>query len=291
MTFDRVQAAWHYINREVWRPLFNRFRDAHPDLPIEVVRTMLVRTRGMPQIFVEPGLAPALDRLRGDVATCLDLPDDARSALARVKPQFFTGGRAIAVLLSDIAIALKAYENNELDQFYLDRLGRFLQRHTLHYRLDIAPLKLTPLLHGEMDALYGGLRTRAAADVRLREALTAFENAWERQATDWNQLNAKEAIRTASLLAENMLVSASNGRENEFNRALVRMRNGNRFPSNDFANIFDRAYTFANNYPNIRHPGDASCVKRDLRREDAVLSALVFVGLSACAHNLCTDDG
>jgi hypothetical protein len=68
------------------------------------------------------------------------------------------------------------------------------------------------------------------------------------------------------------------------------MRNGNRFPSNDFANIFDRAYTFANNYPNIRHPGDAACVKRDLRKEDAVLSALVFVGLSACVHDLCADE-
>ncbi len=27
-------------------------------------------------------------------------------------------------------------------------------------------------------------------------------------------------------------------------------------------------------------------MKRDLRKEDAVLSALVFVGLSACVHNL-----
>jgi hypothetical protein len=124
----------------------------------------------------------------------------------------------------------------------------------------------------------------------LQEALAAFENAWDRQSVDWSQINAKEAIRTASLLAENMLVSASNGRDNEFSRALTRMRNGNRFPSNDFANIFDRAYTFANNYPNIRHPGDAACVKRDLRKEDAVLSALVFIGLSACVHDLCGEE-
>jgi hypothetical protein len=94
----------------------------------------------------------------------------------------------------------------------------------------------------------------------------------------------------ASLLAENMLVSAPNGRDNEFSRALTRMRNGNRFHSNDFASIFDRAYTFANNYPNIRHPGGAGCVKRDLCKEDAVLSALVFVGLSGCVHNLWADD-
>jgi hypothetical protein len=83
---------------------------------------------------------------------------------------------------------------------------------------------------------------------------------------------------------------ASNGRENDFGRALARMRNGNRFPSNDFANIFERAYTFANNYPNIRHPGDSACVRRNLRQEDAVLSALVFVGPSACAHDLCADE-
>ena len=102
MTLDRLQAAWRHTNGEIWRPLFNRFRDAHPDLTIEVVRTMLVRTRGIPQIFVEPGRVPALDKLRGDIATYLDLPADARSALRRVRAQFFTGGPAIAVLLSDI---------------------------------------------------------------------------------------------------------------------------------------------------------------------------------------------
>jgi hypothetical protein len=68
------------------------------------------------------------------------------------------------------------------------------------------------------------------------------------------------------------------------------LRNANRFPSNDFANIFDRAYTFANNYPNIRHPGDANCLKRDLRKEDAIVCALVFVALSGCVHNLCADE-
>jgi hypothetical protein len=46
MTLDRLQAAWRYTNAEVWRPLFDRFREAHPDLPIEVMRTMLVRPRG-----------------------------------------------------------------------------------------------------------------------------------------------------------------------------------------------------------------------------------------------------
>ena len=251
---------------------------------------MLVRTRGMPQIFVEAGLAPALDKLRADVATYLDLPTDARSALAQVRPQFFVGGRAIAVLLSEIAVAFEEYGSPDLDLAYRTRLERFIQRHTLPYRLDLAPLKLMPLLYGEVDDLYRGLRLRAAADARLQEALVAFENAWDRQSIDWNEINAKEAIRTASLLAENMLVSASNGRDNEFGKVLVRMRNENRFPSNDFANIFDRAYTFANNYPNIRHPGNASCVKRDLRKEDAVLSALVFVGLSAFVHDLCGDE-
>jgi hypothetical protein len=231
-----------------------------------------------------------LDKLRGDVATYLDLPEDARSALWRIKPEFFAGGRAIAVALADIAVALQEYDSLELNRAYRERLTRFLQRHTLPYRLDLAPLKLTPLLHGELDNLYRDLRTRAANDANLGEALVAFENAWERQSSDWNQINAKDAIRTASLLAENMLVSASNGQVNEFTKALTKMRNGNRFPSNDFANIFDRAYTFANNYPNIRHPGDPGCVKRDLRKQDAMLSALVFVGLSACAHDLCNDE-
>jgi hypothetical protein len=174
----------------------------------------------------------------------------------------------------------------ELRRYYGDRAERFLAWHVLPYRLDREPLKLTPLLHGEVDELYRTLRVRATADEKLREALSAFESAWERHSTDWSQINAKDVIRTASLFAESALVSASNGSANDFTRALSRMRTDNRFPSNDFANIFDRAYTFSNNYPNIRHSGNADCVCRELRKEDTLLAALVFVGLCGCIHNL-----
>lgn len=290
MTLDRLQTAWRYTSAEIWRPLFDRFSEGHADLPIEIMRTMLVRPRGARQIFIEAGRIPGLDKLTTDVARFLDLPADARAALRRVRPEFFTGGRAIAFLFAEIDEALAEYDNPVLMRAYRDRLRRFLDRHTLPYRLDLQPIRLTPLLHSEVDSLYRVLREKAGANAGLQEALTAFENAWERQSAEWTQINAKEAIRTASLLAENMLVAASNGNETEFTRALNRMRNGNRFPSNDFANIFDRAYTFANTYPNIRHPGNAACVRRDLRREDAILSALVFVGLSACAHNLCANE-
>jgi hypothetical protein len=290
MTLDRLQAAWGYTNAEIWRPLFDRYRDRHHDLPIEIVRVMLVRPRGMRRIFVETGKLPALDGLRADVATFLDLPRDARAALRRIRPQFFTGGRAIALLLSEIDEGLRAYDDPEPRRYYGDRVERFLGRHVLPYRLDREPLKLTPLLHGEVDELYRTLRVRATADEKLSEALSAFESAWERHSTDWSQINAKDVIRTASLFAESALVSASNGGANEFTPALDRLRRENRFPSNDFANIFGRAYVFANNYPNIRHSGRADYVCRDLRKEDTLLAALVFVGLYGCIHNLGGDD-
>ena len=287
---DRLQAAWGYTGAEIWRPLFDRYRDKHPDLPIEIVRVMLVRARGMRQIFVETGKIPALDELRADVATFLDLPSDARAALRRIRPHFFTGRRAIALLLSEVDEGLRAYDDPDLGRYYGDRVERFLARHVLPYRLDREPLKLTPLLNGEVDELYRTLRVRATADEKLSEALSAFESAWERHSTEWSQINAKDVIRTASLFAESALVSASNGSANDFTRALSRMRTDNRFPSNDFANIFDRAYTFANNYPNIRHSGNADCVCRELRKEDTLLAALVFVGLYGCLHDFGGDD-
>lgn len=286
---DRLQAAWGYTGAEIWRPLFDRYRDKYPDLPIEIVRVMLVRPPGMRQIFVEADKLLALDELRADVAIFLDLPRDARTALRRIRPQFFTGGRAIALLLSEIDEGLRASEDAELGRYYGDRVERFLERHLLPYRIDREPLKLTPLLHGEVDDLYRMLRARATADEKLKEALSEFESAWERHSTDWSQINAKDVIRTASLFAESALVSASNGSASDFTRALSRMRTGNRFPSNDFANIFDRAYTFANNYPNIRHSGNADCVSRELRKEDTLLAALVFVGLYGCIHNVGAD--
>ncbi|MCY1299224.1 hypothetical protein D9M68_316720 [compost metagenome] len=222
-----------------------------------------------------------------DADTFVDSATDARNALARIKPAFFMSGRAVGLFLSELPDALAEYDNPALNVHYIERLERFIEKHMLPYRLDTNPVKLTPLLPEELDRLYRALREKVASKAGLREALEAFEDAWDQQSADWTQINAKEAVRSASLLAENALVLASQGHSNEFTHALTRMRNQNRFPSNDFANIFDRAYTFVNNYPNIRHPGNPACVKRDLRKEDALLSALVFVGLSACVEDLC----
>ncbi len=287
MTLDRLQAAWPYIRAELLRPLFRQFEGEHEDLVVSVVRTLLIRPAGMRRILQQQGIHSGLDQLLADRDTYMDSATDARAALARIKPSFFLNGRAVAHFLAELPEAFGEYDNPLLTQNYVDRMAAFIEKHMLPYRLDTNPVRLTPLLPDELDRLYRSLKAKAAANPNMTEALQAFENAWDQQATDWTQINAKEAVRRASLLAENALVRASQGQSHEFTHALTRMRNHNRFPSNDFANIFDRAYTFVNNYPNIRHPGNPACVRRDLKKEDALLSALVFVGLSACVDDLC----
>jgi hypothetical protein len=289
MSVGRLQAAWSYCNAEIWRSLFHRYQNAHPDLPMETARAMFVRPRPMRPIFVEAMRFTALDKMRDDAATFLDLPNDARMALRKIKPEYFLGDQAVAFAFSEIDEALRGYDNPDLTRYYRNRVERFLQRHMLPYRIDQDPFKLVPLLHGEVEGLYRALRAKAEVDERLRESLSAFESAWERHSADWSQINAKDVIRTASLFAENALVSASNNGANDFSHALDRLRLENRFPSNDFANIFGKAYVFANNYPNIRHTGRTDCVCRELRKEDTLLAALVFVGLYGCLHDLGAD--
>src|SRR5262245_53906608 len=93
----RLQAAWSYCNAEVWRPLFDRYQDAHPDLPMETARAMLVRPRPMRAIFVQAERFSALDKMRDDAATFLDLPNHARMALGKIKPEYFLGDQAIGL--------------------------------------------------------------------------------------------------------------------------------------------------------------------------------------------------
>ena len=86
MTLDRLQAARPYIRSEVLRPMFKQFEAVHEDLVIQVVRTMLVRPRGMRRLFHGTGTNDALDRLLADRDTFIDSSTDARTALKRTKP-------------------------------------------------------------------------------------------------------------------------------------------------------------------------------------------------------------
>src|SRR5215467_5241037 len=97
MSVGRLQAAWSYCNAEIWRPLFDRHQNAHPDLPMETARVMLVRPRPMRPIFVEAKHFSALDNMRDDAATFLDLPNDSRMALRKIKPEYFLGDQAVAL--------------------------------------------------------------------------------------------------------------------------------------------------------------------------------------------------
>ena len=133
MMLGRLQAAWVYSNAEVWRSLFDRFMDIYPDLPIEIARCLLVRPRPMRQIFVEAGRYTPLDKMRADVATFLDFPKDAKTAIKQIKPEYFIGDYAIALLFSEIDEGLRAaYDNPELTRYYCDRLESFFSGTCCH---------------------------------------------------------------------------------------------------------------------------------------------------------------
>ena len=114
MSIGRLQAAWSYSGAEIWRPLFDRYQGTHPDLPIETVRAMLVRPRPMRQIFVEAGRFNPLDKMRKDAATFLDLPNDAKTALRKIKPEYFFADQAVALLFAEIDEALHTQVGHHL---------------------------------------------------------------------------------------------------------------------------------------------------------------------------------
>jgi len=117
MSVGRLQAAWRYCNAEIWRPLFDRYQNAHPDMPMETARAMFVRPRPIRPIFVKAERFSALDKMRDDAATFLDLPNDARMAFRKIKPEYFLGDQAVALAFSEIDEALSGYDNRDLTQY------------------------------------------------------------------------------------------------------------------------------------------------------------------------------
>jgi len=288
MTLDRLQAAWPYLRTEVLRPMFRQFEADHEDLAVAVVRTLLVRPAGMRRILEPQGTHDTLDQLLADRDTYIDSANDARSALGRIKPDHFLNGRAVGHFLSELPDALAEYENPALNDYYIERLDRFIEKHMLPYRLDTNPVKLTPLLSADLDASYRAMRHRVDGDVHLRAALRSFENAWSKQGEEWNQESARLAIRAAVDLAEGVSKAATGNQDQTLGLVISRLNQESRVPCKYFSGILQKAYDFTNKYPNIRHvPGEPDCVKRELVPADALVSALVLVGFSGVFHEMC----
>lgn len=288
MTLDRLQAAWPYLRAEVLRPMFRQFEGQHEDLSVAMVRTLLVRPAGMRRILQSQGNYDALDQLLADRDTFIDSAADARNALARIKPNYFLNGRAVGHFLSELPDALAEYDNPALNDYFVERLRSFIEKHMLPYRLDTNPVKLTPLLPADMDASYRAMRDRIDGDVHLRAALRSFENAWSRQDEEWDQDSARLAIRAAVDLAEGVSKAATGNQDQTLGHVINRLNRDNRVPCHHFTGILQKAYDFTNKYPNIRHvPGEPECVKRELSPADALVSALVLVGFSGVFHEMC----
>ena len=288
MTLDRLQATWPYVRSELLRPLFRQFENEHEDLVVAVVRTLLVRPAGMRRILQQQGVHTSLDQVLADRDTYIDSATDARTALARIKPSFFLSGRAVAQFLAELPEAFGEYDNPLLTQAYTDRLGAFVDKHMLPYRLDINPVRLTPLFPADLETHYRRLKDRIKDDAHLSAALRSFENAWNKQKDEWDQENGGRAILSAVQLAEGVSKAATGNQDETLGKALSRMVKENRFPSNNMSAILQNAYDFTNKYPNIRHvPGDPSCVRRELLPADVLVSALVFVGFSGVFHDIC----
>lgn len=288
MTGDRIRAAWSYANREIWSPLFSRFRAEHPDLPIEIIRFIIERPAINIKIFTSNQNGVITKEIFHDSEKILSSTSDATHALRRLKAAHFQSGRAIATLIMELSVNLnELYENIKLNDYYTKRVEIFFRRHKLPYRIDTSPLKITSLIHEDMDGIYGRIQEIASDNPILREALEGFENAWDRQSVEWTQINGKDALSNLAKLAEGAIVLSVNKKQNEFSKALSILRNGECFPSDDYINIFDRMYTFINNYPNIRHSGDVDRVKRELSRDDVFLisTLLIYVSVATLEYS------
>jgi len=253
--------VWSETSREIWLPLTD-----HEDIPED--------------IFCElyRALAPALkNKLSVEVlADIIDNPAQSREAFEKAGANDFAGERALVAFFEAAHSALDELAGDELSNRYFNLLAGFIDKFSLRYDLR-RPCTLCPTLPGVFASLVRDLRILTGQDAHLDALMKEFENAVRDLRHDCSDGRIKTCIQKQVNLIEAIGRTAPG--VNGTTLGAICNQVGT-WPHDKLKEAMKDLYSFASDYPGIRHGGTPANALRVVDMRDMVAMSILLTGFT-----------
>jgi hypothetical protein len=254
---------WSSSWGEIWSQLA-KAPGAPEDLLCELYRELTLAMR-------DPPKPPILAERIND-------PAKARHAFMRTKARAFSGEPAVVAFFERAFSVLEETgdEGELLANRYFGLLTAFVEKFSLRYDLR-PPCLLSPTLPGLFSNLLRDLRAVTSQNSHLDRLMRDFEDSVRDLRTDCSEGRIKTCIQKQINLLEALGRACPGVTRNTLGAICEQIGT---WPHLTVMEAMKSLYTFASDYPGIRHSGTPENAKRDIDMRDMVAISILLTGFT-----------
>jgi hypothetical protein len=253
--------VWSETWRDIWDDL--RAHEAAPnDLFCELYRELA------------KGLA-----VRPSVEALADIIDDegqSAEAFQQIRAKDIASERSLVDFLESAYESLTDLGGDALANYYFNSLEIFIEKFSLRYDLR-QPCVLCPTLPGIFTSLVRDLKAITRCDVHLDALMREFENSIRDLRTDCSDYRIKTCIQKQMNLLEAIGRTFPGVTGNTLGAICNQVGT---WPHEKIRDAMKNLYSFASDYPGIRHGGSPGNVLRAIEMRDMVAMSILLAGFT-----------
>jgi hypothetical protein len=252
---------WTETWREIWEPL--TLQEVAPfDVFCELYRELSSALKDKPTIE--------------SVADILDDPEESKKAFLKIRDVEIAGEKALVAFFERTHENLYELAGDALANEYFTLLATFVDKYSLRYDLR-RPCTLCPTLQGVFSSLLRDLRAATGKSTHLDSLMKDFENA----VRDLRKDHSDGRIKTCIQKQVNLLEAIGRACPNITATTLGAICNQiDTWPHEKIREAIKDIYTFASDYPGIRHAGTPENAIRDIEMRDLIAMSVVLAGFT-----------
>lgn len=258
--------VWTETKREIWDELAS-IEGAPNDLYCELFRSMGAALK-------RPSEPLALATWQANFEEALGDAELSKEAFYGISTAHIAGEKALCTFFEDTYEALDDLNGDGLAGPYIEILKKFIAKYSLRYQV-LAPCIIAPTLNGIFSSLVIDLAKYAEADAHLSELLTAFQKSIQDLHAGASEERIKTCIQRQMNLLEGIAKKSPNVTKGDLSGMCTQISS---WPHNQIRNSIANLYTFACDYPGIRHAGRHESKLRDIDIRDLIALSVVLTG-------------
>lgn len=252
---------------ETWKPIWLKLlknKEAPLDLACELYRSIAQSFNE--QITIE------------ELAGIVDDPVQAFETLKKVKKEQFRDELAVIRYMEDVYnILIEEFEKVELAEGYKESVERFISKYNLRYFIS-TPFTFTVSISGIFSELITAFKKYTKGNIHLKQMTEDFESALADLRCSSSESKIKTCIQKQMNLIEAIGSTHPGSISSTFGQICDDLNGHRVWPHNKVKESVASLYSFASDYPGVRHSGNPQNALRPLNMNDLVAVSISTLG-------------